>query len=117
MSEANGHDIYLLGFHEIPSDAQLRALSYVALCDLLSSCEAGTAQFMVVEAEKRRRDVSGPEPAKAKPDHATNPTANVSDKPKYWAQKFLGQVFVGVVVVVLAAIAIYLLKQHSGLPL
>lgn len=47
---------FVRGYRDVPDDHKLRALSYVRLCDLLESSTSGTTAFMVIEAEKRRRD-------------------------------------------------------------
>ena len=41
----------------IPLDHQLRAMSYISLCDLLSNYQPGTAQHSIIEREKVRRDL------------------------------------------------------------
>lgn len=43
-------------YADIPDDTTLKTMSYVDLCELLAKCNEGTTKFMVVEAEKQRRD-------------------------------------------------------------
>ena len=40
----------------IPLDEELRSMTYLALCELLSSCQSGTTKHSIVEREKTRRD-------------------------------------------------------------
>ena len=42
---------------DIPLDEELRSMTYLALCELLSSCQSGTTKHSIVEREKTRRDV------------------------------------------------------------
>lgn len=53
---AEAEEAFVRGFHGIPSDEKLRAMSYIDLCELLTSCEKGTTKHSVVEREKVRRD-------------------------------------------------------------
>ena len=41
----------------IPLDQELRSMTYLALCELLSSCQSGTTKHSIVEREKTRRDI------------------------------------------------------------
>ena len=42
---------------DIPLDEELRSMTYLALCELLSSCQPGTTKHSIVEREKSRRDI------------------------------------------------------------
>ena len=49
--QAEEEEAFSRGFHGIQSAAQLRAMSFVDLASLLSSCEKDSAKFLVVERE------------------------------------------------------------------
>ena len=55
--DAEENEGFVRGFHGIPDDAALRAMSYTDICELLSSCEKGTTKHSIVEREKVRRDI------------------------------------------------------------
>jgi len=43
------------GYHGIPDDAKLQAMSYIKLCETLQSCEKDSTKFHVVEREVKKR--------------------------------------------------------------
>ena len=43
------------GYRGIPDDNKLEAMSFIALSELLSSCESGSTKFHVVEREMKKR--------------------------------------------------------------
>jgi hypothetical protein len=43
------------GFHGIPSRSTLESMSILQLADLLAICEPGSAKFLVIDREWRRR--------------------------------------------------------------
>lgn len=43
------------GYRDIPDDSKLEAMSFIALSELLSSCESGSTKFHVVERELKKR--------------------------------------------------------------
>ncbi len=73
IEQQAAEDAFLRGFHDIPDDANLQKMSYVQLAALLSSCESGSPRFLVVEAEKRRRDALPAEDKKIVLDESKNP--------------------------------------------
>ncbi|WP_370309600.1 hypothetical protein [Sinimarinibacterium flocculans] len=48
-------DDFLRGFHGVPSAEELRALSDVQLASLLSSCEAGSVKWLLINEEIHSR--------------------------------------------------------------
>jgi len=48
---------------------------------------------------------------------APNPSTNQPNNIHHWYQKPLGQIFIGIVIVVLGTIAVFLIIQHTGIPL
>lgn len=55
IEQKAAEDAILRGYHDIPDDAKLQNMSFVELAALLSSCENGSARFLVVERELARR--------------------------------------------------------------
>lgn len=43
------------GFHGIPDDGQIRAMSYIQLSEVFHSCEKDSTKFHVIEREVKRR--------------------------------------------------------------
>lgn len=95
--DAEAEDGFLRGYHDIPSDAERQAMSYVALCDLLSSCQSGTTKYAIIAREIERRDVN----EKAKATFAT----------RRWFERPVGIVILGVVASMVATAAWYLILQ------
>ena len=52
----SAEDAFERGFHGIPSDEELRALSLVQLASLLSSSDPGSVKWTVVKEEFSRRN-------------------------------------------------------------
>jgi len=96
--DAEGEDAFDRGFHGIPSDTELRAMSYVALCELLSSCAVGTTKHAIVAREKERRDAV--ENAGALPAE------------KRWFERPVGIVTLGIVASIVASAVWYLLWRN-----
>ena len=48
-------DAILRGYHGIRDNVALQKMSFVELAALLSTCESGSAKFLVVEQEVLRR--------------------------------------------------------------
>lgn len=118
MEKQAAEDAFLRGYHDIPDDQALMGMSYPSLCTLLSQRKPESPAFMVIEAEKRRRDaLHASERPDAKQDHATNPATDVANQPTHWTNKFLWPTAVGVIGTVIAAMLIYILKTHVGIPL
>lgn len=63
MTEQEAYD---RGFHGLPDEAKLRAMSYIDLCDMFVAQKPGTVAYLVLEAEKKRRD-QPPDPWYRKP--------------------------------------------------
>jgi len=95
--DAEAEDNFLRGYHDIPSDAELQAMPYVALCDLLSSCQPGATRYAIIAREKERRDAG----EKAKATFATN----------RWFERPVGIVILGVAASMVAAAVLYLISQ------
>lgn len=110
MSEED--DAFTRGFHDIPEDAQLRAMSYVALCDALHQATPGTPAFMVIEAEKRRRD-SAPEDRDVVGDVGKKPVQKPG--PDHWYKKPLPVIVIGVTVFLIGMAIRYVLRHRFGL--
>lgn len=51
------------------------------------------------------------------PDSATNPTANNAEQKHYWYQKPIGIIGIGIIIIILGAIALYIIKTHLGIQL
>ena len=49
------NDVFISGFHGIPSPEKLRQMSFLELAELLSSCKNGSTKFLVVERELKIR--------------------------------------------------------------
>lgn len=120
-TEEDATDDQWRGYRGIPADEKLRTMSYVALCGLLADSESGSQKFLIVEAEKRRRDASPPERSNAVPTHTVDKLTESNDhmveNSSTWHMRPLGVVGLAVVGTVLAALAIYLIRTHFGLQL
>lgn len=95
--ERADEDAFHRGYYGIPDDEKLHRMSIVELAALLSSCEKGSPKFLVVEEELHRRRNAEPE--------------------KRWFEKPIGQIGVGVIITVLAACAVYLIKNYADIAL
>lgn len=107
MSEQDeAEDAFQRGYHGIPSEAELRNMLYVQLCSMLSSTETGSAKFMILDAEKRRRDLLE--------DRYPGPVGDAQPAKK-WYERELGKlgvaIFAGVVVLCLTII----FREHLGI--
>lgn len=51
------------------------------------------------------------------PDSTANPTTNDAEKKYNWYQKPIGLIGIGVVIIIIAAFALYLINIHFGIPL
>ena len=54
MTSDNEQDPFIRGFHGIPDDEKLKAMSFAELASEISSCEAGSPKFIVIEREMKR---------------------------------------------------------------
>lgn len=54
---AAAEDAFARVDENIPLDEELRSMTYLALCELLSSCQSSTTKHSIVEREKTRRDI------------------------------------------------------------
>jgi hypothetical protein len=97
VHERAAEDAFHRGFYGIPDDETLRGMSVAELAALLSSCEKGSAKFVVVEEELLPRRNAEPE--------------------KRWFERPIGQIGIGIVITVLAACAVYLIKTYVGIEL
>jgi hypothetical protein len=52
--KAEAQEGFVRGFHHIPDDEKLRAMSFTELADLLASCEKDSPKFLVVERELKK---------------------------------------------------------------
>ena len=52
--EAEAQEGFVRGFHSIPDDGKLSAMSFSELASLLSSCEKESPKFLVVERELKK---------------------------------------------------------------
>jgi len=114
-SDDDAETDFASGYRGVPDDDKLRAMSYIRLCDLLESSAPGTTAFMVIEAEKRRRDalpaegkqvvanVSAPQAEKAGPDH--------------WYKKPVPVIIITVIAGLTVLCIRYILRNHFGLDL
>ena len=93
----------------IPLDHELQAMSYVELASLLSSCEKGSAKYLVVERAKMHRDTFESQIlSQAIPKGKANPV------PDHWYKKPIAVIGITVFGGVVLASAIYLIRQHLG---
>ena len=111
-------DHFRLGFHGAHSNEQLKDMSYVQLCSELESSSNGTTKYMLLEAEKRRRDshISGKEP-NAKPDHAAQVSSNPPNDVKHWSDKPVGKVGIGLTIGILVICAVFVLRHYLSFPI
>ena len=111
-------DHLLLGYHGAQDDEKLHAMSYVQLCSELELSSAGTTKYMLLEAEKRRRDlhISGKEPD-AKPNHAAQNSSRPPDDIKHWSDKPLGKIGIGLFIGILVLCAAFLLRHYLAFPI
>jgi hypothetical protein len=100
-------DDFVRGFHGIPRDEDLRSMSYVALVSMLSSSEPGTPKYMVIEREKRRRDLPPAEQSTKHPGE--KPT------PENWYKKPIGLIGIAVTSGLVLAALVYLFRTHLGI--
>ena len=56
QAQLDEEDGFIRGSHGVPFDHELRAMPDIELYDALASAKHGTTAYMVIEAEKRRRD-------------------------------------------------------------
>ena len=54
---AAAEDAFARADDNIPLDEELRSMTSLALCELLSSCQSNTTKHAIVEREKARRDI------------------------------------------------------------
>ena len=93
-------DEFIEGFHDIPSQDKLAALSFVELAALFSECKTGAAKYTVVERELDRRKQSQQEKAKSDAEPA----------PDHWYKKPIGVIGIAITSGVLVYLAVSLLK-------
>jgi hypothetical protein len=48
-------DGFARGYHDIPDDGKIRAMSYIQLSEVFHSCEKDSTKFHVIEREVKRR--------------------------------------------------------------
>lgn len=113
----SAEDHFLLGFHDAKDNEALNAMSYVQLCSELELSSAGTTKYMLLEAEKRRRDLHiSDKESDAKPNHAAQKSPYPTNDIKHWSDKPLGKIWTMVVGGVALAFTLYLLRAHFGFP-
>lgn len=114
-SEDDAETDMVRGYRDVPDDDKLRALSYVRLCDMLESSTPGTTAFMVIEAEKRRRDASPTEGEKI----VTNVGAQPAQKPApdHWYKKPVPVIIIAIIGGLVLLCIRYILKNYVGLDL
>lgn len=52
---AEEQDSFERGYHDIPDDGKIRAMSYIRLSEVFHSCEKDSIKFHVIEREVKRR--------------------------------------------------------------
>ncbi|MDP1679383.1 MAG: hypothetical protein Q8L02_04580 [Candidatus Nitrotoga sp.] len=118
IEQKAAEDAFLRGYHDIPDDAKLQNMSFVELAALLSSCENGSARFLVVEREVNLRKNQDAAHGLGKIENPTpKPSADIANHPHNWHDMPLGKIAIGVTTAVLGAFVIYLLINHAGIPL
>ena len=74
-------------------------------------------KFMLLEAEKRRRDsIQDTEQTNPKKHHTGHEAANPSDNKDSWADKALGKIAISAIATVVAFYLLWLFRAHLGLP-
>lgn len=114
----SAEDHFLLGFHDAKDNEALNAMSYVQLCSELELSSAGTTKYMLLEAEKRRRDLHiSDKESDAKPNHAAQKSPYPTNDIKHWSDKPLGKVGIGLFIGILVLCAAFLLRHYLALPI
>ncbi len=49
--DSRAQDAFVRGFHTIPNSGKLESMSFAELASLLSTCEVGSAKYIVIERE------------------------------------------------------------------
>lgn len=117
IERAASEDAFSRASEGVPLDQELQSMSYISLCNLLSSVPSDSTKFFMVEAEKRRRDSSGAnhiEPPRAVQELTGN---EAGSKPNPWHENPTGKVWLTVIGAVVAMFALLLIKSHFGLGL
>ena len=117
---SSDNDDFLSGLHGLPDKLKLQAMSDIKLYSELEFAKLGTAKYMFLEAEKRRREtlnVQASEPTKAEPNHAAEPSAKPGNNIKHWSDKPLGKIVIGFVIGILVLCAAFIIRQHFSLPI
>ena len=55
-TKADAEDDLIRGYSSAPDELELKAWSYVRVCNELEQAKVGTTRYMIIEAEKRRLD-------------------------------------------------------------
>ena len=107
MIEESEEDYFLLGFNNGHDQAALRTMSYVALCSHLEDATKETTRYMLLEAEKRRRDSLPAEQPAEQPGQKPSPD--------HWYKKPVPVIIIAVVGGCILLTIRYLLRKHFNL--
>jgi len=108
--------MFLIGFHGAHEDEALQAMTYVRLCSELESSTTGSTKFMLLEAEKRRRDsVPTTKHSDSKKHHAPQESTSPRNNIKDWYEKPLGKIALSVTAATITLFVAYLLSKHFGI--
>jgi hypothetical protein len=119
VEQQAAQEAFLRGYHGIPDDEKLQKMSFVELAALLSSCENGSARFLVVESEvnRRKNQVAIHDDLGKIPNPASNATADVTNKKMNPFATSHIKIFEAVVGALVFACIVYLIAQYFGLHL
>lgn len=80
MDDSADQDAFERGFHDVPSDAEMRALSDMDLYTLIASANTGSVRRMALETEnERRKEAQKSNSSKPSRDHwYKKPVATIS---------------------------------------
>ena len=114
-TRSDAEDDLVRGFRSAPDETELKAWSYVRVCNDLEQAKAGTTRYMVIETEKRRLDSlseTGKEAAQASINQERKePT------PDHWYKKPIPVIALSVTAGLVILGIKYILKHKYGVDL
>ena len=111
----NHDDDFHRGYHGIPDNEKLKAMSDIALFSMLSDCQPNTPKYMAVNAEKLRRESN-----LAKGENiVTKMSANPSEKPSpdHWYKKPIAVIIFAVIAGCIILFIRFIAINHFGISL
>ena len=108
-TKQDAEDDFILGYRGGQDQATLRAWSDIKLCSELEDAKPGTIAYMLIQAEKHRRDLIPPE----------QPTTKPRDRlgPDHWYKKPIPVIALAVVSGCILLVIRYVLKVHFDFPI